>query len=80
MFMLGYYKEFKFAQRQIMCQLFVKDNQNKLLGINPMGLTAPRADFFEIIALHPVKHCYVLTQLALVTPGTTLLILLTCRQ
>ena len=27
----------------------------KLWGMNPLGLSAPRADYPEIIALHPVK-------------------------
>ena len=53
--MFGYYNESTFVRRQIFCWLFVKYNQQIFLGINQMGLSAPREDFYEIIALHPVK-------------------------
>ena len=35
--------------------MIFKDNYNKFLGINPMGLSAPRDKSFEIIALYPVE-------------------------
>ena len=32
-------------------KFFVKDNKNRLLGIKPMGLSAPRDDSLDIITL-----------------------------
>ena len=54
MFMFGYYNEFTFVRRQTFCQLFAKEILKKMLGINPMGLSAPWDDFLEIIVLESV--------------------------
>ena len=37
------------------CKLFVKDNWNTLLGVNPMGISSPGSDYLDVIALQPVK-------------------------
>ena len=56
MFVIGYNNQFTLLLREIVCKLFVKENENKLPGINPTGLSVPRADSLEIIALHPGKN------------------------
>ena len=40
----------------------LKTDKNKLLGINPMGLSSPMADSIDIIALWKVKKGQVSTQ------------------
>ena len=42
--------------RQIFCKLFVEEHYNKLTGINQMGLSVSRANFFDIISLQAVKR------------------------
>ena len=55
MFVFGYYKQLTFViSRKI--QLFYKNNWNKFLGINPMGLSDPKEDSLEIIAFQTVKN------------------------
>ena len=51
-FMVGYYNEFKVVRRNIFSKI-VFNTIKKLRGINPMGLSTPWADSFEIFALHP---------------------------
>ena len=48
--MIGYNNQFIVVQRNFY-KLFVKENLNKLLGIYPMGLSAPRSNSLDIIAL-----------------------------
>ena len=55
MFVIDYNNQLIVVQRKTVCKSFVKDNQNQLLGIDPMGLSAPRSDSLEIIALYQVK-------------------------
>ena len=76
MFVIDYNNQFTVVQRQIVSKLFVKYNKNKLLGVNPMGLSASRFDSLDIIDLQPVKKLWGLNQWELVTLGPTILILL----
>ena len=55
MFMIEYNNQFTVVRRQIFCKLFVQYNSNKLLGIYPIGLGAPRSDILDIISLLTVK-------------------------
>ena len=68
MLVIGYNNQFTVVQRQNICKLFVKDNWKKLLGINPLGLIEPWADYLEIIALKPVKTFLEINLMGLIDP------------
>ena len=46
---MGYNNQFTVVQKKI-CKLFVKDNYDKFLGINPMVLSSPMLDSIDFIA------------------------------
>ena len=66
--MVGYYNEFTVAQRQIVYKLFVKDNLQKIQGMNPIGLSAPRSNSLEITALKKVKKLQGINPMGLSDP------------
>ena len=40
---------------KIFVNYLLKTFTNELVGINPMGLSAPKSEYLEIISLQPVK-------------------------
>ena len=70
MFVIGYNNQFTVVRRRMFCKLFVKENCNKLLGINPMGLSEPRSDCLEIIAVQPVKKIIGINPMIFSAPWT----------
>ena len=60
--------QFKVVPRQFFCKWFVIDNYNKLLGVKPMGLSSPRFDSIDIIALSALKYWIVINPMSLSAP------------
>ena len=68
MIVFGYCKEFKFVLSKKKGHLFYEDNYNKLLGVNPLDLSAARADSLQIIGFQPVKKLIGINPMSLSSP------------